>query len=513
MTTAVPDWTHVLRTRTAPPPDPEDDGPSPYESNPVAWVKDRLGEHLWSKQAEIARSVVRNRYTAVPSCHDAGKSFGAARLVAWWLDTHPPGEAFVVTTAPTAAQVEAILWREIGKAHRKGDLTGYITSGSVPAWKLHDGGEIVAYGRKPADYDQAAFQGIHARYVLVVIDEAGGVPRSLYDAADSLATNEHARVLAIGNPDDPSSHFHNVCKPGSGWHVIRVDGLQTPNFTAAVLEQHPELADLFEREGLEPVSEPLPERLRELLLSPLWVLERMARWGVDSPLWQAKVRGEFPDVSIDTLIPAGLISAAQLRDLPAGDQPPRLSVDVARFGTDRTVITLTRGTHARVLGSYAKQATTETTGRVIAHAREHAVTELRVDGVGVGGGVVDQLAEQRWHVLDMQAGAGAIDSERFLNARAEWYWGLRERFEAGDIDIDPDDDEMAAQLGSIKYKFTSRGQIQIESKDDMKRRGLPSPDRADTLMMAYAAEPAPSGHVVEADDLDHELADFQISRY
>lgn len=509
--TAAPDWTTYLRARTAPPP-AEDDGPSPYEANPVAWVADRLGEHLWSKQAEIARSVARNRYTAVPSCHDAGKSFGAARLVAWWLDVHPPGEAFVVTTAPTAAQVEAILWREIGKAHRKGDLTGYITSGAVPAWKLHDGGEIVAYGRKPADYDQAAFQGIHARYVLVVIDEAGGVPKSLYDAADSLATNEHARVLAIGNPDDPSSHFQTICKPGSGWHVIRVDGLQTPNFTAAVLEQYPELGELFQREGLEPVAEPLPERLRELLLSPLWVLERMHRWGTSSPLWQAKVRGQFPDVSIDTLIPAGLISAAQLRDLP-DEGRSTLAVDVARFGTDRTVITLRRGGQARVLGSYAKQATTETTGRVIAHARDESVTEVRVDGVGVGGGVVDQLAEQGWHVLDMQAGAAPVDTERFLNARAEWYWGLRERFEQGGIDLDPDDDETAAQLGSLKYKFTSRGQVQIESKDDMRKRGLPSPDRADTLMMAFAAEPPATGDVVTEDDLDEELAGFGISPY
>jgi hypothetical protein len=135
---------------------------SPYVADPVGWVRDRLREHLWSKQAEIASSVVGHRYTAVQSCHDAGKSFLAARLTAWWLDVHPAGEAFVVTTAPTAPQVSAILWREIGKAHKKGRLTGRITGGSVPEWKLDDG-EIIAYGRKPADYDQAAFQGIHAR--------------------------------------------------------------------------------------------------------------------------------------------------------------------------------------------------------------------------------------------------------------------------------------------------------------------------------------------------------------
>jgi hypothetical protein len=128
-----------------------------------------------------------------------------------------------------------------------------------------------------------------------------------------------------------------------------------------------------------------------------------------------------------------------------------------------------------------------------------------VDGVGVGGGVVDQLVEQGHEVLDMQSGAGAVDSEHYLNARAEWYWALRERFEQGDIDIDPDDDDLAAQLGAVKYKYTSRGQVQIESKDDMRKRKLPSPDRADALMLTAAATPPPDT-IVE----DEEQARYSI---
>ena len=90
------------------------------------------------------------------------------------------------------------------------------------------GNELVAYGRKPADYDPAAFQGIHARYVLVIIDEAGGVPKSIFDAVDALATNIDARVVAVGNPDDPGSHFAAICKPGSGWHVETISAFDTP---------------------------------------------------------------------------------------------------------------------------------------------------------------------------------------------------------------------------------------------------------------------------------------------
>ena len=101
-------------------------------------------------------------------------------------------------------------------------------------------------------------------------------------------------------------------------------------------------------------------------------------------------------------------------------------------------------------------------------------------------GVVD-LAEFDLPVVPYNGGEAPIDKERFVNARAEDYWTLRERFEQGEIDIDPDDDKLAAQLGSIKWGIDSRGRVKIESKDDMRKRGLPSPDRADAMAIAFAA--------------------------
>jgi hypothetical protein len=145
---------------------------NPYVHDPVGWATNRLGEFWWSGQREIAEMLVHNRYSAIKASHDVSKSHTVSRLACWWIDVHPPGEAFVVTTAPTTAQVEAILWRYIGAAHRKAGLPGRVTLDA----KWYIGQELVGYGRKPADYDQAAFQGIHARYVLVIIDEAGGVP-------------------------------------------------------------------------------------------------------------------------------------------------------------------------------------------------------------------------------------------------------------------------------------------------------------------------------------------------
>jgi hypothetical protein len=362
-----------------------------------------------------------------------GKSFVAGVAASWWIDVRPPGEAFVVSTAPTYAQVHAILWEEIRKQHRAGDLPGRVLQSDV--WKLGDD-TIVGWGRKPADTDEHGFQGIHRRYVLVIIDEACGVPEQLWTAVEAITTNADCRILAIGNPDDPATEFGRVCKPGSGWSVIGISAFDSPNFT----------------------GETVPELIKPLLLDPEWVEDKRLRWGEDSPRYQS----------------------------------------VARFGTDRTIIGKAFGQVFRIVGDYAKQATTDTTGRVLAIAKDEPLEAIKVDGVGVGGGVVDMLAATGVPVVDMQSGRAALDSERFKNARAEWWWGLRQRFEAGDVDLDPHDDELAAQLGAIKYKFTARGQVQIESKDDMRKRGMPSPDRADAMMLAYGR--VPERGIVEPDE-------------
>jgi hypothetical protein len=156
--------------------------------------------------------------------------------------------------------VHAILWRYIGQAHRKGNLPGRITLDDQ--WYMGPGGkELVAFGRKPADHDKSAFHGVHALNPLILVDEACGVPKSIFDAVDALATNSNARVLAIGNPDDPSSHFAQICKPRSCWHVITVPAFDTPAYT----------------------GEEIPEELLPLLVSPEWVEERKLPLGCHQP--------------------------------------------------------------------------------------------------------------------------------------------------------------------------------------------------------------------------------------
>lgn len=471
-----------------------DPQPHPYEDDPVLWVKNILDEHMTLDQRKIIESVRDYRYTAVKSCHDVGKSYTASRAVCWWLDTHDPGEAFVVTTAPTRAQVEAILWREIGRAHRKGGLLGRVTGDAQ--WKFGWGSkdspdELIAFGRKPADYDPAAFQGIHARYVLVVIDEACGVPKTIFDAVDALATNENARVLAIGNPDDPASHFATVCKPGSGWNTIRINALESPNFTPKEVSKYPRVADLMDKLDVAPNIERTPERVRDLLVGVNWVDERIKRWGVDSPLFVSKVLGEFPEVSNDSLIEVGWVTQAQYRSLPSDIHDAAFGVDVARYGSDKTIICERNGGKCRIVWEAGKTPVTQTVGRVEMHVNLHKGSPIaNVDDTGIGGGVTDLLQEDGYEVRALISSGKPTEfwpngRPKFLNLRAQWYWALREAFRLGEIDVDPADEDLAAQLVNLKYGINSSGMIYVESKDDMKKRGVDSPDRADALCYSW----------------------------
>lgn len=434
------------------------------KDSPQAWARQRLGVELWSKQVEVAQSVVDNRYTAVPSCHETGKSFGAGILSCWWIDTHDPGEAFVVTTAPTDPQVKAILWREIRRAHRKGNLPGRITLDAH--WYLTEiGDELVGLGRKPNDYEPDAFQGLHQRYILVILDEANGVAKAMWDAVDSLAANANARVLAIGNPDTPGSQFDTVCKPNSGWHVIRIPASSTPNFT----------------------GEPVTQAVSENLISPVWVKERAERWGVKSPLYQSKVDANFPDQSDDTLIqPSWVFRAHQRHIIPKAHG--QAGFDIARFGVDQSIGYRNRNGNIEQCLQLGQISTTKTTNQIRRLSRDwQGEVTVVIDEVGVGGGVVDQLVEEQYPISPFNGGSRAFDPEKFVNQRAEAYWYLRRLFERDRLDIPEDDEDLAAQLTSIKWFVTRQGKIGIESKEDyMKRMRTGSPDHADALMMTCA---------------------------
>ena len=161
-----------------------------------------------------------------------------------------------------------------------------------------------------------------------------------------------------------------------------------------------------------------------------------------------------------------------------------LAVDVARFGSDRSVILRRRGECVEDIRVLTQMDTMQLTGWVSAAIRECRPQEVRVDEIGVGAGVVDRLRELGHEVRGVNVANRARDDKLFANLRAEGCWGMRERFRSGRISI-PDDSQLISELTSLRYSYDSSGRIRMESKDDMRRRGLPSPDKADALMLAF----------------------------
>lgn len=429
---------------------------------PVEWVNGRLGEYLYARQREIAQSVMDNRRTAVAACFDSGKSFLASRLALWWVETHPPGEALVVSTATTAHQVRAILWQEMGAAHERHHLLGEM---SQTEWKI--GTRLVGFGRRPRDWSPDALTGHHRPYVLVIVDESSGVPRIIFEALEGLITNEDSRILAIGNPYAPDSHFANICRPGSIWKTFHISAFDTPAWT----------------------GEAVPDVARRSLLSKLWVEELKQMLGAEyeaSPMWQTKVLGRFPDESDDQVISLAHVVAAQLHEVDKETNHPTIGVDVARYGEDETTIWARWGWHFEMLEAFRRKPTTYTAGRVTHWAHELASRDIRVDDDGIGGGVTDILRENGLTVDALRNGASPMDPSRFVDARSEWWWHLRQAFIDREPDI-PADDILQAQLTSPKWTTDSKGRIKVESKADMRKRGVPSPDRADGLLYTTAS--------------------------
>jgi hypothetical protein len=427
---------------------------------------------------------VENRRTAVHSCHETGKSFLAARIAAWWLCTHNPGEAFVVSSAPTGRQVRTILWREIGRVHAKASLPGrtnqteWMLEITHPNGKMNE--EIVAFGMKPDDMSPTAFQGIHAKYVLVIFDEACGIATALWDAADSLVANDFSRMLAIGNPDDPETEFGTVCKPGSGWNVISVGYKDTPNFT----------------------KEKVPDDLRPLLIGPLWVEEKRKKWGEDNPMFISKVMGEFPQTTVDGLIPLKWIRGAQERELKPG-RPNELGVDIGGGG-DPNIIAHRLGPVVRIVRKDTEPDTMKTCGHIIQALRATDAEVAKIDVIGIGRGVVNRGRELGKPFVGVNVSerplsrAASKDEKRakrkpdqeFANLKAEGFWNLRTLFQDGTIDIDPFDDDLAAQLAALKYDSNSRGETIIVDKYEMRSEIGGSPNEAEAVMLAFITPPS-----------------------
>lgn len=445
-----------------------------YPDDPVAFIEDVLGEFMWSAQRKVAEALLKHRRVAVATAHSVGKSWLAARLVAWWISEHD--DPFAATTAPRGPQVKAILWKEIGRAHAKGGLPGRLnlTEWYLPVKGTKGKEELVGYGRKPSEYDMSAFQGTHARFVLGVLDEACGVPETLFTAMDTLTSGGDSRLLAIGNPDDPASHFARICRPGSGWHVIHISAFDSPNFT----------------------KEKVPDEVKAMLLSRSWVEEKEREWGKDSPLYISKVLGRFPKDASDGVVPLSFVARCQHDEedrhySPDDLLPVELGVDVGAGG-DLTVVRERRGILAGRTWRERTPEAPQASGLVMKAIHETGATRVKVDKIGVGWGIVGRLQELREQgehdaeIVAVNVSEASTEPKKFPNLRSQLWWEVgRQLSQDAGWDLTDVEDDTIAQLIAPKYKLDSAGRTVVEKKEEMIKRIEHSPDDADALLLAF----------------------------
>lgn len=479
------------------------------QTNPEVFFEKILGvQTLEHYQRRILRSIVENDRVAIKAVHDVGKSWTLARVVLWYVSCFPYCK--VITTAPTFNQVKNILWSEIRSAYSRAKfpLGGKM---NLTEWQVTQDGDWFAIGFTPRNElageagqgSLSSFQGFHAPNIMVVFDEATGIPASTWTMAEGMLTSGNVKFIAIGNPTSRSSEFYR-CFQSPEWAKVSLSCFDSPNLVAngvaclADIQREVELVmsmtDLEAQQRLRSYKV-----TRDYLLSLRWVISMALprKWGVDHPLFVSKVIGDFPRDSDDTLIPLFAVEDAQLRvAYPTDSDRKVLGVDVARFGSDKTVMTTLHGKRQISVRAYLKKDTTEIVGEIIAASKvDKPFDVIVIDETGVGGGVVDLLNEAkndrrldpRTQIRGVQFGAGVEESEKekFVNLKARMFRLLADDIRATDglsllrEDVYPD------ELPTILFGYDSKGRMKIESKDDYKRRtGRSSPDHSDSLALA-----------------------------
>ena len=429
------------------------------------------GKCIFDKQRQILESLRDNKETYVKACHDSTKTWTAARAVLYWLYAYP-NSSKVLTTAPTWSQIEDNLWREVRSAHEgaKFPLGGRLLKTEfdlAPQW----------FAKGQSSDRGVNIQGMHSENMLVIVDEADGVPAETWNALDGLLTSANSRLLAIGNPFDSSSEFKK-----------RVDGVRSGRSKKVLT---------IAAEDVLPYCAQYP-----FLLQQSWVDDKKETWGETSSLYISRILAEWPEQGVDKLIPLSQLLHARGRSVERGILT--YGADIARFGSNRTVRTLIAGNQFLWSKATAKEDTMESATRVIGDLQAYEPAMTQIDETGIGGAVVDrvrQVLKDRYVIVGVNNGGKASNEVKFANCGSEMWWNVRDSFERDQIGFTMDDpeavDELINDLNRPTYAYNRREQL-IVDKFGLPRgsneygltteeRAAKSPDRGDSYVLAYTA--------------------------
>ena len=447
-------------------------------TDPALYAQHILRHDVWWTPANVLRSVAKHPRTIVKACHASSKTFTAAEAVLWWITRFKDGIA--ITTAPTWTQVERLMWGEIKKA----------VQGSKQQWPELKRTEIrlsdTNYAFGLSTNEGVRFQGWHGK-ILIVIDEALGLRADIMEAIEGIRAGGDVRVLALLNPTISGGPFYDAFTDHRmGWNTFTIDGLDSPNTVdcgATPEERLARIVDEGDRNGYD--APYLLDNVRPYLITRKYIYEKYREWGETSPMWEARVRGQFPTFGESTLYALAWLERSRMLDVRDFYQGQvQVGIDVAGPGEDETVVTVKQSATVLAMKSFMQK---DPRGDVLMMLADYGprVEHINVDATGIGYFFGHHLKDNGYKVNLINAQDPPSDPTRFADMKSEIAWNLREQLEAGHV-AGIRDETCISQLSTMQWGPDNRGRIKVESKDDLRERGLRSPDRAESLMLAFA---------------------------
>lgn len=442
-----------------------------WKSSALLFATECLGVTPSNQQAELLFEVAKNKRITVRSGHGAGKSASSAWIILWFMCTRP--YAKVVCTAPTNRQLSDILWSELSKWLRKSVLADEFVIQSDKIFHRDAPKEYwiraVSPSVKASKEDQAeTLAGFHSDHLLIVVDEASGVADPIFVPLEGALTQEDNRVLLIGNPTRSTgyfyeSHFHpEISKK---WKKFHWDSRKSTNVTK-------EMVQYF-----------------------------IDKYGLESNVFRIRVAGEPPIDDANSFIPLSWGMSCVGNEVEVDEEwPLTLSVDVAREGDDKSIILPRRGFKIYPWEQFSEMHTVFLANRVVATYTDLDASTVGVDSIGVGGGVIDWLIHDPRglgprHAFGVNVAEAATDNRKHHRLRDQLWDAVRYNCMHGKYSF-PDQmmrrdgvdinlgQELANELSMVRYSEDNNGAIKIESKRDMKARGVKSPNIADALCIS-----------------------------
>jgi hypothetical protein len=431
-----------------------------YKNDPVLFCQNVLGVEPddWQKELMIAIAD-GERKISVRSAHGVGKSSVASWIMLHTLLTNY--DCKVIVTAPTSSQLFDALFAELSRWIKEmpQSLQDLVDVKSDRVVLKARPNEVFISARTSRRETPEALAGVHSTgKVMLVVDEASGVPEEVFESAAGSMSGDNVHTILLGNPTRNSGLFYDTHHRLSGsWHTFHISAYDSPRVSKEFIE------------------------------------EMAMRYGEDSPAFSVRVKGDFAEESDDGVISLDLIESAVNRDVPMDNSHDTYwALDVARHGSDSSVLVKRRGNVIFDIKTFKKLNLMELTGRVMAEfdsvEPHNRPIEIYIDAIGLGYGVIDAINEiGRLSAVAINVAESASMSGTYMNLRAELWFKFKAFLEEGLCKL-PKHETMTADLLSAKYKFTAAGKIQLESKEQTKKRLGRSPDVADALVLLMAGD-------------------------